>query len=230
MKKHLLFGVFSIFLFSNILFARFYIGTETGYTKGSMYLYKSESDLNTPSIDETIIENQNGITSNIILGTEHFFLKDYLGIRWGVYAGYGFLKGQLANVNALTFGANADGIVNVFASENFSIGAFFGAEFANIMHLPVQEIKIGRVVDEREYSVSNKASLSRMILRMGLSTLFKKHHRIEVLFKYPLAAPDEVSQYFDGEMVNGNYQIKADYKYSYRYEYLEAFVSYKYAF
>lgn len=230
MKNRFLFITFGIFLLSNILFARFYIGTETGYTKGTMYLYKSESGANIPNVDETIIENQNGITSNIILGTEHFFLKDYLGIRWGVYAGYGFLKGKLANVNSLSFGGSVDGIANVFASENFSIGVLVGGEFANILHLPIQEIKIGRVIDGREYSASNKAFLNRMIIRMGLSTSFKKHHRIEFIFKYPPAAPDEVSQYFDGGIENGKYQIKSNYKYSYLYEYWEAFLSYKYIF
>lgn len=225
MKNHFLLAIFSAFLFSDIAFARFYLGTEVGYTKGVSTFNKYETNQNTPLIDETFYNNQHGITTNIIIGTEHFFLDDYLGIRWGAYGGYGFLKGDLANVNSFSLGANFDVIGNVFASEKFSIGFLLGGEYANIFHEPIKEIKIGRTFDGIEYSVSNKTSFSRMLVRAGFSTSISKNHRFEFIFKYPLAAPDQISQYVQ----DNNGKIN-NYKYFYVYEYLEAFLSYKYIF
>lgn len=230
-------------LSTNLLWGSFYLGFEGGYLRNrSVYIYEDNSNATTgknPNYTQHIIGN--GGIINLVFGTEHFFAKNYVGIRWGIFGGYGYSqeKGNVGeyrdiniNLNILSLGANFDTIFNFYAKNDFMTGMFIGAEYDFTLLRPSSAIQIGEratnPVPKEDMLVGNKTYSNNVAIRVGLSTLVAKHHRIELIAKIPVWV-QEHSEHFVN-LSNLNNGTKDDRKYTFKYEYIQALVGYKYVF
>lgn len=233
-------GVLSSFVWGN-----FYIGVEGGYLRSkSIYIYEDKSGKTTtgkePDWSKSVIGN--GGVVNLTLGTEHFFANDYVGVRWGIFGGYGFTQSKgyisdLGNVNVnlstLSAGANFDILVNFYVQEHLTSGLFVGAEYDFTLLRPDRVIEIGERSTngkpEKDMMVGNNTHNSDAVVRAGFSTLIAKHHRIELFAKIPFWTQKHCEHFvlIDQAISNGE---KDDRKYTFKYEYIQALLSYKYVF
>lgn len=231
-------------VFVNSLWANFYLGVEGGYLRnGSIYIYEDNSGKTTTGREPNWRKNVvgNGGIINLVLGTEHFFAQDYVGVRWGISGGYGYTQSRgkvdkLGNVdvNLSTFmaGVNADILINFYATQNLMTGFFVGAEYGFTLLSPNKKVELGErktsTAPKEDMLVGNQTYSNEAILRVGLSTRMQRHHRIELFAKLPLWTQKH-SQHFvmDSNLNNGT---KDDRKYTFKYEYLQVLLSYKYVF
>ncbi|VEJ24737.1 outer membrane protein [Helicobacter cholecystus] len=242
-----------LFLFlASPLFARFYIGIEGGYI-GNFGVFDIYQDNLKPLDLKKEKLNEGGIIGNIVLGTEHFFLNNYLGIRWGVFWGYGQTWGENQTYGKISTstslgGVNADISVNFIARENLTAGFFTGIEYGYIIPNPNQKIRYGEhfaftismpfpnrpaitVPLEEDCFVDNQISYGMPIFRFGTSFLLKKHHRIEFLAKLPLKTYKRTNSFlFEYHNNHLNSHQKYDTKVSYTHSSIQALLSYKYVF
>lgn len=243
LKRFLYVLCLGLFLSNKLAWGSLYVGVEFGYLKSySVYAYEDHSNATTgKETDYTKYIVGNGGIFNLIVGTEHFFAKDYIGLRWGIFGGYGFTQSrgyiqQLGDVNVglsvLSAGINFDVLFNFYTSECFMSGVFLGAEYDFELLLPNKTIEIGErktsTVPKHDMLVSNKTYSNNIAVRVGLSNLFFKHHRIEFLAKVPLFS-QEHSQHFIAPS-NLNNGTKDDRKYTFKYKYIQAIMGYKYVF
>lgn len=196
---------------SSLLWGRFYVGVEGGYMRDrSVYEYE-EKGTTKSEWEKKVLGN--GLVGNITLGTEHFFGRNYYGVRWGIFGGYGASKSkdsEFGESKLTTFwaGANFDMFFNFYAKEEFMTGMFMGVEYDYIIQKPSKEAPFG---------VSNKTQSNNLALRVGLSTLFGNHHRLELLAKVPVYVQDHDKKI-------------APSKYEFQYEYIQGLLAYKYVF
>lgn len=231
-------GVLSSFVWGN-----FYIGVEGGYLRSkSVYIYEDKSNATTGS-EKNYTQNVigNGGIINLTLGTEHFFANNYVGLRWGIFGGYGFTqsRGYISelgsvdvNLNTLSAGANFDILVNFYVQEHLMTGLFVGAEYDFTLLRPNRVVEIGeRSINgkpEKDMMVGNKTHSNNAVIRAGLSTLVAKHHRIELFAKIPIWTQKHIQHFtMPSSLQNGT---KDDRKYTFKYEYLQALLSYRYVF
>lgn len=234
-------GVLSSFVWGN-----FYIGVEGGYLRSkSIYIFEDKSGKTTtdqqPSWSKSVVGN--GGVVNLTLGTEHFFANNYVGVRWGIFGGYGFTqsRGHISelgsvdvNLSILSAGANFDILVNFYVQEHLTSGLFIGAEYDFTLLRPDCVVEIGerkaQTYPKEDMMVGNKTHSSNAVVRVGLSTLIAKHHRIELLAKIPVWT-QKYSEHFilpdNQHVLNGQRDNR---KYTFKYEYLQALLSYKYVF
>ncbi|VEJ24739.1 outer membrane protein [Helicobacter cholecystus] len=247
-----------LFLFlASPLFARFYIGIEGGYI-GNFGVFDIYQDNLKPLDLKKEKLNEGGIIGNIVLGTEHFFLNNYLGIRWGVFAGYGKSWGRNGtygnlSTSVLTAGLNTDVIINFIAKENLMIGFILGIGYSYNTFKPNKNLEYGEyfsatlpiyapnkplipvtvLKDESDCFVNNQApQYWTTNLRVGASILLNKHHRIEAFVKIPLdtlTRNNDFNFYYWNPLWNPPEQ-KYDTKVSYTHSSIQALLSYKYVF
>lgn len=234
-------GVLSSFVWGN-----FYIGVEGGYLRSkSIYIFEDKSGKVTtdqqPSWSKNIIGN--GGVVNLTLGTEHFFANGYVGLRWGIFGGYGLTQskghiGDLGNVDVnlstLSAGANLDILVNFYVQEHLTTGLFIGAEYDFTLLRPDRVVEIGEkkasTAPKEDMMVGNKTHSSNAVVRVGLSTLIARHHRIELFTKIPVWTQKHSEHFILPDQYALPNKQKDDRKYTFKYEYLQALLSYKYVF
>lgn len=78
------------------------------------------------------------------------FFNNYLGIRWGLFGGYGKTWGKNEtygdiSTSTLSVGINTDAIVNFVAKENLTAGFIIGVEYS------YNTVKPSRVVEYGEH-------------------------------------------------------------------------------
>lgn len=231
--------VLSLF-FANLAWGRFYIGVESGYMRDySTYVYEDNSGNITTGREENWDKELvgNGVVTSLILGTEHFFWKNYYGIRWGVLGGYGLTQSKDSQwgditLSTLSLGVNFDSIFNFYVAEKLTAGLFVGAEYDFTLLKPNKEISIGEraanTLPKEDMLVSNKTHINNLSIRVGASALFYNHHRVEFLTKIPVYL-EKHSQHFvmEGQQWNG---AKDDRKYTFKYKYIQVLLAYKYVF
>lgn len=240
---------------SHSLFAGFYMGVEGGYSR-SFGVFDIYQDNLIPLDLKKQEFRENGIMGNVVLGSEHFFFNNYLGIRWGVFGGYGKTWGKnetYGEVSTSVFmaGANADVIVNFVAKENFTSGIFIGIECNYADFKPDQKIQYGSHFstsfpiyapnklfpiavwkDEYDCFVNNDVSYWIPFLRIGTSFLFNKHHRIELFAKIPLVIDKQEDTFtfsYKSPLWKPSEQ-RYNTQISYTHSAIQAFVSYKIVF
>lgn len=224
------------------LYAGFYIGIEGGYnTSKQVFDYTDRSTNAKPNFKVNL--KGNGYVANLTLGSEHSFLDQYIVLRWGAFGGFGQTygkdeSGEENTLSTIAFGANADVIANFVAKENFTLGILAGVEYMYSMLGPNPERKEGAVIykgytngtfTKEEYYLSNKTHSSSTVIRAGVSTLVKKHHRFDVFAKIPVVLTEEESSGFFASNINGKI-TKIDFTTIYQYQFIQALMSYKYVF
>ena len=233
------------------LSARFYIGIEGGYARNLGVFDIRQNNLNPLNLKKEILR-EDGMIGNVVLGTEHFFLKNYLGIRWGVFAGYGQTWGEnkaygKISTSTSMMGANVDVLVNFIAREKMTAGVFVGIGYGYIIPNPKKKIQYGEhfalkvpiiippktiwVDMNNDCFVDNQFSYGAPLLRFGTSILIAKHHRIELLAKIPLKVFKKSDSFLlEWNNASLSFHRKYDTKVFYAHTFAQAFVSYKYVF
>lgn len=240
-KMIFVWGVLSSFVWGN-----FYIGVEGGYLRNkSIYIYEDKSGDTTtgkdPDWSKSVIGN--GGVVNLTLGTEHFFANNYVGVRWGIFGGYGFTqsKGYISdlgsvdvNLSTLSVGANLDILINFYVQEHLTTGLFVGAEYDFTLLHPNRVVEIGeRSINgtpKKDMMVGNKTHSNNAVIRVGFSTLIAKHHRIELFAKIPVWTQKHSEHFILSDQKQIINNQKDNRKYTFKYEYLQALLSYKYVF
>lgn len=236
------------------LFAGFYAGIEGGYMRnfGVFDIYQN----NLTPLDLKKQEfRENGIVGNVVLGTEHFFLNNYLGIRWGLFGGYGKTWGKNEtygdiSTSTVSVGINTDAIINFVAKENLTAGFIIGVEYSYNTFKPSKKVDYGASFATsfpvyapnlqiiyvnnsiNDCYVNNQAYYWLPSLRAGASVLLNKHHRIEFFVKIPLKTFSNSNSYefeYDNAFWKPPYQ-KIDTKVSYTHSSLQALISYKFVY
>lgn len=225
MKKKLLSLAVASLVCGSFAEARFYVGVEGGYTGAAGVLdfvkfgKSNEIKFNTNSTSAIknafktskkdvamgILEAEpyKGYSVGINFGSEHLFLRDYLGFRWGANVGYTYVNGKYTSIergsgdigvktdvtyNFLDTGLSFDLMTNFYSSQSFAIGVFGGAE------LEYHYVIKGDYKDKQndDSGSLNNVLLSRHSLdlsgRVGLTTLIASHHRIELTAKLPIGS------------------------------------------
>lgn len=235
-------GISIAFGLATLLQAGFYMGIEGGYnTSKQIFDYKDQGT--DPDPDFTANLKGNGYVANITLGTEHSFIDKYLVIRWGIFGGYGQTIGKTEGekdiLETISFGVNADLIANFIAKEKFTAGIFAGAEYMYSILKPKPTREVGQTIyttypdgsqTKTEYYVNNNISSDNFVLRAGLTFLANNHHRFDIFTKIPLTFKEDSSSFYHRNIRNGKVIDVLDFKSTYRYEFIQALMSYKYIF
>lgn len=212
---------------ANIVEARFFIGLDTGYTAAiSETKIKVSGNGNTRFVSikssswnnafkskkwSGVFGNPNGQIStitqdpysgfniNLNLGSEYFFLNNYLGIRAGGLVGYTTYANftqietptqwgrNLISIEEsygfLDAGVNLDLMINFWSNGAYSFGVFGGVE-ADYHYL------LSFKNSETKETINNFSSRHSFDLagRVGISTLMANHHRLDVLAKLPIGS------------------------------------------
>ena len=196
---------------SSLLWGRFYIGVEGGYL-GNEAVYSTE--IKTPQKIETEKKLKgNGGFGSLIFGTEHFFGKNYYGIRWGLSAGYGQTKSSDSQWGDITYhsfwaGASFDMLYNFYAIQTFMTGLFTGVEYDFVLLEPKEKIDFG---------INTKTNTHNLAVRVGLSTLFANHHRLELMAKIPVWMQERSKSVGSSE-------------YEFKYKFFQGLLAYKSVF
>lgn len=247
MKKKLLSLAVVSIVCSWIAEARFYIGIEGGYTGGAKDTKKHNAQLNNVYFlipgsstlgdmfkDKTYTSNEatyetepwKGFNVALNLGSEHFFVSNYLGVRWGASVGFTEIMrdsteksatGSVSYTDTLGYidaGLSFDVMINFIARPDFSFGIFGGVE-GDCHYM---------VVDDQENSITNKIEsfLSKVTSRhamdvsgrVGVSTLMGKHHRIDLTAKLPIGY---VVASADNKVKIASGPVKASFNVGYKY-------------
>lgn len=194
---------------TNLLWGRFYAGIEGGYL-GDKAIYEVESK-NGGGLKKEL--KGNGGFGSFIFGTEHLFGKNYYGVRWGLSVGYGQTLHSNSDFGDFSYrslwaGASFDMIFNFYAKNDFMTGMFMGVEYDFMMLEPSKKI---------DFPVDSKTNTHNIAVRVGLSTLFANHHRLELMAKIPVWMQEK-----DKKIAPNEYELK--------YEYIQGLLAYKYVF
>lgn len=238
------------------LFAGFYAGVEGGYMRNFGVFDIYQNNLTPLNLKRQEL-GENGIVGNVVLGTEHFFFNDYLGIRWGIFGGYGATWGKNdtygnLSTSTLSVGISTDVIINFIAKENFTAGFILGMGYSYNTFKPNKNIEYGNRFKysfpiyrpnnpfptgvyngEDNCFVNNQASYWTPTIRVGTTFLLNKHHRFEVFAKLPLTTIKKDNQArfeYNNKYWNGPAHQKYDTKVSYKHSFLQAFASYKFVY
>lgn len=224
MKKKLLSLAVASLICGSVAEARFYVGIEGGYvgaprvsdptqlgssnevkfsTTSSSAIknaFKTQKVIEETSTSE--IEPYKGYSVGINFGSEHLFLRDYLGLRWGASVGYTDLNLKMsskgnnpqdwakveANHSFLDAGLSLDLMTNFYSSQSFAIGVFGGAELGYHYMLTgkYEDKKYDDTLDMKKL-VPSRHSLD-LSGRVGLTTLIASHHRIDLTAKLPIGS------------------------------------------
>ncbi|RDU71435.1 outer membrane beta-barrel protein [Helicobacter brantae] len=224
MKKKLLSLAVASLVCGSVAEARFYVGVEGGYTSASGILdplkFGESNKINFNTIPASEIKNafksmkrnvQNGVLEvdpykgysiGVNFGSEHLFLRDYLGFRWGASVGYSNMSGKYISVdNSGDIGAKIEGkysfldtglsldlMTNFYSSQSFAIGIFGGAELDyHYMLTGKYEHKIWDEEGDMKNQVPSRHSLD-LSGRVGITTLIASHHRIDLTAKLPIGS------------------------------------------
>lgn len=219
MKKKILSLVVSSLVCTGLAEAKFYIGIEGGYTGGAKDTAKHKAQLNssyfftpgsgtladmfknntyTSNGEIAEIEPWKGFNVAINLGSEHFFINNYLGVRWGASVGFTEImqnsketdtSGSVSYTDSLGYidtGLSLDLMINFVSHSNFSFGIFGGVE-GDYHYLLIANQK-NSLTNKTESFLSDITSRHSIDFsgRVGLSTLIEKHHRIDLTAKLPI--------------------------------------------
>ena len=204
----------------------------------SIYIYEDNSGKTTTGREENWEKELigNGVAISFILGTEHFFGKNRYGIRWGILGSYGITQSKNSHwgnvtLSTLGLGVNSDFIFNFYIKDELTSGVFAGIEYDFTLLKPNREISIGEratsTLPKKDMLVSNKTHINNLSVRFGFSTLLKNHHRLEILAKIPFYLQQH-SQHF--VMAQDWNKEKDDRKYTFKYQYFQILLGYKYVF
>lgn len=196
---------------SSLLWGRFYMGVEGGYL-GNQAIFESETKA-TPKVETEKKLKGNGGFGSLIFGTEHFFGRNYYGIRWGLSAGYGQTKSSDSQWGDITYrslwaGASFDMVYNFYATETFMTGLFTGVEYDFVLLEPKEKI---------DFAINTKINTHNLAVRVGLSTLLGNHHRLELMAKIPVWMKERSKTIATSE-------------YEFKYEYIQGLLAYKFVF
>lgn len=233
-------------LCAGIAEARLYVGVEAGYTGGFVDTSKKLNSRNSSYLvfpgagiigdafkDHTFYGNANtyevepwkGFNVALTLGSEHFFAKDYLGLRWGASVGYTEIQQDVRAIhnkgsNFATFtnayvdaGLNLDAIVNFIATSRNSFGIFGGVGM-DYHYLVTADVEEAPNLFSRLSEAPSRHSIE-LVGRVGLTTLLAKHHRIDVTAKLPfgyIAAGKN-----DKIQISGYEPLKTSFNVGYKY-------------
>lgn len=223
MKTKLLALATASLLCSSLAEARFYIGVEGGYTAGPRviestrlgnsneikFLSSSTTDIKnafknqqfSSRTETSTVKPISGYSVGVNFGSEHLFLRDYLGFRWGASLGYSDMKTSLTSTNNtngnadvketyafLDAGLSLDAMVNFYSSRVFSVGMFGGAELGYHYLLSGKyEDKIYADIIDIKDLVPSRHSLD-LSGRVGVSMMFVDHHRIDLTATLPIGS------------------------------------------
>lgn len=231
---------------SSFVWGSFYLGIEGGYLRSkSIYIFEDNSGKTTTGKEANWSKDVigNGGIFNLTLGSEHFFASEYVGLRWGIFGGYGYTqsRGNIknlgnvdVNLSTLSLGANFDVLVNFYASENLMSGVFVGTEYDFTLLCPNRVVEIGErktsTAPKEDMMVGNKTQNNNAVIRVGVSTKIAKHHRLEFLTKIPIWTQKHSQHFVLPDQYALQNKQKDDRKYTFKYEYLQALLSYKYVF
>lgn len=206
---------------SNFAEARFYIGVEGGYTAAPRiinpkrlgysnevkFVSSSTSDIKNAFKNQQLSDQGetstitpiSGYSVGINFGSEHLFLRDYLGFRWGASVGYSDMKSKLTSIKQsldvadvretysfLDAGLSLDAMINFYSSRVFSVGMFGGAElgYHYLLTAKYEDRVFNETVDMLKM-VDSRHSLD-LVGRVGVSMMFVEHHRIDLTAKLPI--------------------------------------------
>ena len=223
MRAKILHLAFVSFTFASLAEAGFYIGVEGGCTSGPTiidpaklgnsneikFVNSSTTDIKnafknqhfSDANESTTIKPISGYSVGVDFGSEHLFLGNYLGFRWGASVGYSDMQTKLTSINQqydtadvretysfLDAGVSLDAMVNFYSSRIFSIGVFGGAEleYHYLLSGKYEDKVFSETVDLKDL-VDSRHSLS-LVGRVGVSTMFADHHRIDFTAKLPIGS------------------------------------------
>lgn len=229
-NKKLIFMVLAILLSCNPLFARFYMGVESGWTGFNTKIEEYQRENGQVKIDRVTAEKLQGGFGNLAIGTEHFFANNYFGLRWSIYGGYGYAQGKTTKYDLGYMGVNFDLIGNFISSENLTFGTFAGIDGSLTMLLPDKVVRVGQTIDGTDFYASNRTIALNPNIRAGFTFLLARHHRLELAARLPIKATNQVSSNQSTFIANGVLVQNDFVKYAFRYDFLQVFASYKYVF
>lgn len=225
MKRKILSIAVAGIVCSSVAEARFFIGVDAGYTAGiseykgnasgagnTRFLTYNASSWSSAFKTTTWIDKNatytrepySGFNVGLTLGSEHFFLDNYLGIRVGGLLGYtnyssltsieskildqwGTTEDTVTNTfGFLDAGVNLDLMVNFWSNEGYSFGVFGGVE-ADYHYLLQASDDIDGVASGSAKDFPSRHSLD-LSGRVGISTLMADHHRLDILAKLPIGS------------------------------------------
>lgn len=253
MKKQLVSLALASIVCAGIAEARGYIGIEGGYTGGAIDSKSANhaSNLNTPNSsyyltpggdtykntfeDKTYsynggnyeVEPWKGFNIALTLGTENFFLGNFLGTRWGASVGFTEImqdwtdksnSGSISYTDTKAYidaGLSFDLMLNIITANSFTFGLFGGVETA--YHYLVindrEDSKTDKTAD-RLNAVDSRHSME-FLGRVGLSTLIARHHRFDVTVKLPFGY---VAAGEDNKVkISGSEPLKTSFNVGYKY-------------
>lgn len=225
----------SIFLGTNILWGSFYIGVDGGYLGSSLdFNYTTRGSVVFGSDKKDSIY-ENGALVNLVLGTEHFFGESRrFGIRWGAYGGYGYTQGksEIYGKNSMQIfqaGAFLDCITNIISKEDLEFGIFGGSGYDFSALKPTNEIRLGFKANppilQKDSFVSNQGYVHSLLVRMGLTALLSKHHRLELGAQIPFDLSLKIAGFYYSNPL-GNIDIQ----YTFSIRRIQGTFGYKYVF
>lgn len=220
---------------TSLLWGNFYIGIEGGYLGStSNFEYTTSGTVAIGNNSKDYIGEDGGV-ANLVIGTEHLFGETQrFGIRWGAYGGYGYTQGKhevlgKTSMQILSAGAFIDSITNIVHTENFQFGIFGGLGYDFSMLRPKDEIKLGfQAVPpllEKDTFISNRCDVHSLLVRIGLTTLISKHHRIELIGQVPFDLSSKIASVY-----YANPAGSIDVQYTFIFERIQGLFSYKYVF
>lgn len=226
MKAKLLSLAAASLICGSVAEAKFYLGIEGGYTAGAgilnpvslgksnevKFVSSSISSIsNAFKTDKKTVgtgglleaEPYQGYSVGINFGSEHLFLRDYLGLRWGVGVGYTSVSGKYTSIDRangdigakleakysfLDTNLSFDLLVNFYSSHSFGIGVFGGAELGyHYMLSGKYDDKLWNRSGDLQDLIPSKHSLD-LVGRVGITSLIAEHHRIDLTAKLPIGS------------------------------------------
>lgn len=247
MKKQLVSLALASIVCAGIAEARGYIGIEGGYTGGAIDSKSANhaSNLNTPNSsyyltpggdtykntfeDKTYgnidYEPWKGFNIALTLGSENFFLGNFLGTRWGASVGFTEIMQDYKNKQDsrsytdtkayIDAGLSFDLMLNIITANSFTFGLFGGVETAyHYLVINDHEDTTADKVTDRLNAVDSRHSME-FLGRVGLSTLIARHHRFDVTVKLPFGY---VAAGEDNKVkISGSEPLKTSFNVGYKY-------------
>lgn len=217
-KKYLIL----LLLCMGIAEAKWYLGIETGYTAViDQYQSKTIGQNKTQFVmpltssygnafkttswrDKGISYTKHpyfGPNVNLYFGSEHFGLKNHLGIRWGLGLGYTTYSNNTEIETKLIWGKfigeivdkfeyldtifKLDMIINILTDRRYSLGIFGGSELS--YHYLINRSYFN-TFDKTKTNATNQSHSIDLNGRVGLTAMFAKHYRLDFIFKLPIGS------------------------------------------
>ena len=99
-------------------------------------------------------------------------------------------------------------LYNFYAIQTFMTGLFTGVEYDFVLLEPKEKIDFG---------INTKTNTHNLAVRVGLSTLFANHHRLELMAKIPVWMQERSKSVGSSE-------------YEFKYKFIQGLLAYKFVF